>query len=201
MLIEPYGIPEILNTAGKQRKTIDYWASKGPLLRAALNIADETDRGRYLRSLADGFPNKLGSQQVDPNIMLDEWNALVTMQQRQIDGFVWVPALNMDTLPASATGIKSADPNNIPKGAIIVTTDFGPVSPDLVVTTAPFNYRSNPSPNPANPDGPGSTWYALDENNTQLFTFFQDPATQATYQYLDTVGYMGATLRRFVRLS
>lgn len=200
LLLRPAGLSAILDPNSKQRKAVDYFSQFGPLLRdIATNVDDENERNQTLVSLAQGFPNQAGSQQVDVQIFMYGWDPLTTMQQRKCDGFPWVPAYGMNALPATNTGIVTADPVNIPFGAIIVTTDFKIVSPDLILTAKPFSGRSAPSPDPNDVEGVGATYWPMATDLSSVLAEWTDGTKR--YKKVDLVGYMGVTQRLYVRLA
>lgn len=132
-----------------------YWASQPAPVRALRNLTEEADRYTLAKQLANtGFI-------IDEAIMVGGWDPVSTMTVRANQGFTWVPSANQPNIPvmpgAVVPGLPSYDPNKFPTGSIKVTLDWPPAA-DMIATVKPFKWRHAPSPDPADPDGVGSTW-------------------------------------------
>ena len=197
MSILDSSIAQILASDGDQRrrKRIDYISQQPQPVRAALLMADPVARNTELMRLSTGFPQR--GYQIDQEIMLKDSNALAAMQLRASDGFVWVPAVGMPDLTASATGEATGDQTTIPPGAIVVTTDFDTPNPDNVITTKPFQWIAVKAPG-IDPHGIGAAYWPW--NNAPELTVFFGP-NGCKYQKLSVIGYMGATNLLWVRLT
>jgi hypothetical protein len=217
-----YSVAQVI-IPGLQQSEIKYYQSKPPLVRAMQDM-DRSQREDYANQISDGYPDKPGSVQVDVQINVYGWNSEATMRQRQLpnppaypNGLPWVlamgmsPALTAPTATVSADsgtvsgGIAGGDPANMPKGAIVVTIDFGPPSPDLVVPPnyKPFRWRQAPGPDQNDPNGIGSTWYPNDGENYPVLAYWTpDPsATALVFWKINVIGYMGAVQLLWVRVK
>lgn len=155
-------ISQILGTDGDGRRKafIDYISQQPAVVRAGMLLPDDaTDpvnksRMTALQKLGVGFPDAPNSQQIDPEIMLRDSNPLAVMQQRQIDGRTRVEAEGMTVAISVAD-----DPNApIPRGAIIVTTDFSTPNTDLVTTVKAFKFPYQHI-DPNDPNGVGTSYW------------------------------------------
>ena len=192
---------QILGTDGDGRRKalIDYITQQPLAVRTALLIPDDVNdspvdrvRRETLVALAAGWPDS--GYQIDPSIMVDNNDPLTTMKLRQSDGFTWVPAFGMASLPASATGIATADPDNVPKGAIIVTTDFSTPNTDAIITNNPLRSRLQQG-------AVGTTyWPKTDDESPELSVYYQG---DIKYQKLSVIldGHAGVGELLWVRVA
>lgn len=199
--MNPQSIAQII-TPGAIQSELRYYQSKSPGVRAFQDM-DPATRGNYASQISAGFPDQAGSEQVDETINVEGANALATMRYRKDAGISWVPAWGMPALPATATGILTADPNNIPKGAIIVTTEFGPPAADLIVSPSvrPFRWVSSHSPNINDLNGVGSAWWPNEDDASPVLACWKPEDGSQEYMKCLVLGYMGASTLLWVRMA
>lgn len=99
-----------------------YWYSQPAPVQELYYLHTENERDSLAHLLADA------GYKIDVPIMVWGWDPLATMVLRQNGGYTWVPSAKMPNVQVAPglnfPGLPSYDPNTIPDGAIIVSTDW-----------------------------------------------------------------------------
>ena len=201
-----------------RRAYIDYITAQPKAVRDAYLTPDDVTTGdpsatrqAALEALGQGWPGRLGSYQIDPDVMIGT-NPLVAMQLRAQAGEKWRPAVGMQPIQASSTGIAMPDPNNMPDGAIPVVLSWPTPSDDLIVPASDLGwiFTRAPGSDPngqgfvqgTDPRGVGSTYWPAVGVNDQELSVLRGPG-DAVYQLLSVLALhpSAAAEMVFVRLK
>lgn len=110
--------PIVLGSAADEAADQAYWAQQPAAVQQLQNIQDPEQRTLLATQLANqGYT-------IDVPIMVWGWDPAVTMQQRQADGYTWVPSALQQPVSAApgitGQGITPYEPNDPPPGSIAV---------------------------------------------------------------------------------
>lgn len=110
--------PIVLGSAADAAYDAAYWAAQPAAVQQLQNIQDPDQRTQVATQLAnEGYT-------IDVPIMVWGWDAGTTMQQREADGYTWVPSALQQPVTAApgitGQGIVPYEPTDPPPGSIPV---------------------------------------------------------------------------------